>query len=49
MTTSETYVTAAYLFFLAIVLLYVVIYAAKVARLERRVAQAVERTGERNA
>jgi len=43
MTTSEKYVTAAYLVFLGIVLLYVVIYAAKVARLERDVSQAVAR------
>ena len=35
MTTAETYVTAVYLVFLAVVLLYVVIYAFKMSRLER--------------
>jgi hypothetical protein len=39
MTTAEQYVTAAYLVFLAVVLLYVVIYSAKIARLEREVAE----------
>jgi succinate dehydrogenase hydrophobic anchor subunit len=39
MTTAETYVTAAYLVFLAVVLLYVVINSAKVARLEAQVAK----------
>ena len=43
MTISERYVTAAYLVFLGVLLLYVVIYAAKVARLERDVSDAVER------
>jgi hypothetical protein len=38
MTTAETYVTAAYLVFLAVVLLYVVIYSFRVAQLERAVA-----------
>ena len=37
MTTSEKYVTAAYLVFLGVLLLYVVIYSAKIARLERAV------------
>ncbi|HZR96745.1 MAG TPA: hypothetical protein VFA56_13695 [Gaiellaceae bacterium] len=46
MTTAEKYVTAAYLVFLGIVLLYVVIYAGKVARLERDVTEAVERVPE---
>jgi hypothetical protein len=41
MTTAEVYVTAAYFVFLAVVLLYVVIYSTKVARLEREVAEAV--------
>ena len=39
MTTSEKYVTAAYLVFLGVLLLYVVIYSAKIARLERAVGQ----------
>jgi hypothetical protein len=38
-TNAEKYVTAAYLVFLGVLLLYVVIYSAKVARLEREVAQ----------
>jgi hypothetical protein len=46
-TTAEKYVTAAYLVVLAVVLLYVVIYAFKLARLEREVSRlarlAVER------
>jgi hypothetical protein len=41
MTTAEVYVTAAYFVFLGVVLLYVVIYSSKVARLEREVGQAV--------
>ena len=43
MTTAETYVTAAYLVVLAVVLLYVVIFAFKVARLEREVTELAER------
>lgn len=39
MTTAETYVTAAYLVFLAVVLLYLVINSSKVARLEAKVAR----------
>ena len=39
MTTSEKYVTAAYLVFLGIVLVYVVIYSTKIARLERELAE----------
>ena len=35
MTTSEKYVTAAYLVVLAVVLLYVVLYSFKLSRLER--------------
>jgi hypothetical protein len=46
-TTAEKYVTAAYLVVLAVVLLYVVVYAFKLARLEREVSRlarlAVER------
>ncbi|MFQ5426558.1 MAG: hypothetical protein ACE5EV_05730 [Gaiellales bacterium] len=37
MTTAETYVTAAFLVLLAAVLLYVIIYAFKMRRLEREV------------
>jgi hypothetical protein len=37
-TSAERYVTAAYLVVLAVVLLYVVLYAFKLARLERHVA-----------
>lgn len=39
MTSTEKYVTAAYLVVLAVVLLYVVLYAFKLARLERAVAE----------
>lgn len=42
MTTSEKFVTAAYLVFLGVLLLYVVIYSGKIGRLEREVAKAVE-------
>lgn len=45
MTTSETYVTAAFLVFLAAVLLYVVIYAFKISRLSREVAELAELAG----
>ena len=38
MSTSEKYVTAAYLVFLGVILLYVVIYSTKIARLERETA-----------
>jgi hypothetical protein len=37
-TSAEKYATAAYLVVLAVVLLYVVLYAFKLARLEREVA-----------
>jgi hypothetical protein len=37
-TSPAKYVTAAYLVFLAVVLLYIVLYAFKLARLERAVA-----------
>ncbi len=43
MTNAEKYVTAAYLVVLAVVLLYVVIYAFKIARLEREVAELADR------
>jgi hypothetical protein len=49
MTTSEKYVTAAYLVVLAIVLLYVVLYAFKLARLEREVAELAELAQKRKA
>jgi hypothetical protein len=42
-TTAEKYVTAAYLVVLAVVLLYVVIYAFKIARLEREVSELADR------
>jgi hypothetical protein len=41
-TTAEKYVTAAYLVVLAVVLAYVVIYAFKLSRLEREVADLAE-------
>ncbi|MBA3412545.1 MAG: hypothetical protein H0T09_02540 [Actinobacteria bacterium] len=39
MTSAEKYVTAAYLVFLAVVLVYVVIFATKVSRLDRELAE----------
>ncbi len=42
MTTAEKYVTAVYLVVLAAVLLWVVIYAFKIVRLERDVAELLE-------
>ena len=42
MTTAEKYVTAAYLVVLAVVLLYVVLYAFRLSRLEREVAELAE-------
>lgn len=42
MTTSEKYVTAAYLVVLAVVLLYVLIYSTKLSRLEREVSELAE-------
>ena len=39
MTSAEKYVTAAYLVVLAVVLLYIILYAFKLARLERVVAE----------
>ncbi len=49
MTTAEKYVTAAYLVVLAVVLLYVVLYAFKIARLERQVGELAERRREAEA
>ena len=42
MTTAEKYVTAAYLVVRAVVLLYVVLYAFRLSRLEREVAELAE-------
>jgi hypothetical protein len=47
-TTAEKYVTAAYLVVLAVILLYVVLYAFKLARLEREVAELARLAGERS-
>jgi hypothetical protein len=47
MTTAEKYVTATYLVVLAVVLLYVVLYAFKLGRLEREVAELAERARRR--
>ena len=49
MTTAEKYVLAAYLVLLAVVLLWVVIYAFKLQRLEREVAELAELARERKA
>jgi hypothetical protein len=52
MTTAEKYVTAAYLVVLAAVLLYVVLYAFKISRLEREIealAEDVSRKGRDSA
>jgi hypothetical protein len=46
-TTAEKYVTAAYLVVLAVVLLYVVVYAFKLARLEREVSRLARLAAER--
>jgi hypothetical protein len=46
-TTAEKYVTAAYLVLLAVVLLYVVVYAFKLARLEREVSRLARLAAER--
>ena len=48
MTTAEKYVTAAYLVVLGVVLLYVVIYAFKLARLEREVSRLARLAAERH-
>ena len=42
MSSAETYVTAAYLVLLAVVLAYIVIYAFKLSRLEREVGELAE-------
>jgi hypothetical protein len=47
-TTAEKYVTAAYLVVLAAVLLYVVLYSFKIARLEREVSELAARATERD-
>ena len=47
MTTEERYVAAAYLVVFVVLLVYVLIMAAKVARLERALAELVERARER--
>ena len=49
MTTAETYVTAAYCTVFAIVLLYVVIIALKLQRLERQVEELAERHEQEDA
>ena len=46
MTTAEKYVTAAYCVVFALVLLYVVIIALKLQRLEREVAELADRSGQ---
>jgi hypothetical protein len=43
-TSGEKYATAAYLVVLAVVLLYVVLYAFKLARLEREVTELLTRS-----
>jgi hypothetical protein len=51
-TSAEKYVTAAYLVVLGVVLLYVVVYAFKLSRLEREVtalAELAQRRKERKA
>jgi hypothetical protein len=48
-TTAEKYVTAAYLVVLAVILLYVVLYAFKLARLEREVTELAELARRRRA
>jgi len=49
MTTSEKYVTGAYLVVLAVILAYVVLYTLKLARLEREVAELTELARRRQA
>jgi CcmD family protein len=46
-TTEERYVAAAYLVVFAVVLVYLVIISAKVARLERTLGELVEKVRER--
>jgi hypothetical protein len=47
-TSAEKYVTAAYLVVLGVLLLYVVLYAFKLARLEREVTELAELARERS-
>jgi hypothetical protein len=47
-TTSEKYVTAAYLVVLAVVLLYVVVYSFKLQRLGRQVEELAELAARRD-
>ena len=49
MTTAEKYVSAAYLVVLAVVLLWVVIYAFKLQRLERELNELAELARQRKA
>jgi hypothetical protein len=49
LTNAEKYVTAAYLVLLAVVLLYVVIYAFKLSRLEREISELAELARRREA
>jgi hypothetical protein len=42
MSTAEKYVTAAYLVVLGVILVYVVLYSFKLARLEREVSELAE-------
>jgi hypothetical protein len=49
MTNAEKYVTAAYVVVLAVVLLYVVIYAFKMTRLEREASELAELAERRRA
>ena len=46
---SGPYVAAAYLVFLALILIYVAIMAAKLARLQREIGELVELTDRRRA
>jgi hypothetical protein len=48
-TTAEKYVTAAYLVVLAVILLYVVLYAFKLGRLERELAELTDLAQRRRA
>ena len=47
MSSGEKYLAAAYVVFLAALLVYVAIISAKLARLEREVTELVERSRER--
>jgi hypothetical protein len=49
MTSAEKYVTAAYLVVLGVVLLWVVIYAFRLSRLEREVAELADLARRRRA